>query len=76
MLFGRRNLRNESEAVVRAIQALAGSLGMHTVAEGIENMQQQQVVRELGCTLGQGYLYGRPLPELVACVDAVERLAS
>lgn len=67
--------RNESEAVVRAIQALAGSLGMHTVAEGIENMQQQQLVRELGCTLGQGYLYGRPLPELVGYVDELESLA-
>jgi diguanylate cyclase (GGDEF)-like protein len=66
--------RHESEAVVRAIQALSGSLGMHTVAEGIENLQQQQVVRELGCTLGQGYLYGRPLPELVEHVDRVERL--
>ncbi|MFZ5657331.1 MAG: putative bifunctional diguanylate cyclase/phosphodiesterase [Pseudomonadota bacterium] len=66
--------RHESEAVVRAIQALSGSLGMHTVAEGIENLQQQQVVSELGCTLGQGYLYGRPLPELVEQVDRVERL--
>lgn len=60
--------RNESEAVVRAIQALAGSLGMHTVAEGIENLRQQEAVRELGCTLGQGYLYGRPMPELVGQV--------
>jgi EAL domain-containing protein (putative c-di-GMP-specific phosphodiesterase class I) len=61
--------RNESEAVVRAIQALAGSLGIHTVAEGIENLHQQQVIRELGCSMGQGYLYGRPLPELVSCID-------
>ncbi|GAB2513902.1 bifunctional diguanylate cyclase/phosphodiesterase [Lysobacter humi (ex Lee et al. 2017)] len=67
--------RNESEAVVRAIQALAGSLGIHTVAEGIENLHQQQVVRELGCTLGQGYLYGRPLPELVNEVPALEVVA-
>lgn len=65
--------RVESEAVVRAIQALAGSLGIHTVAEGIENVHQQRVVRELGCTLGQGYYYGRPLPELVTgpCVMQV-----
>ena len=68
--------RLESEAVVRAIQALAGSLGIHTVAEGIENLHQQRVVRELGCTLGQGYLYGRPLPELVTSIDEVESLAS
>lgn len=67
--------RNESEAVVRAIQALAGSLGIHTVAEGIENAHQQQLVRELGCTLGQGYLYGRPMPELVSTIDVPEPLA-
>jgi diguanylate cyclase (GGDEF)-like protein len=66
--------RNESEAVVRAIQALAGSLGIHTVAEGIENLQQQQSLRELGCALGQGYLYGRPLPELVDTVDPMVSL--
>ena len=67
--------RVESEAVVRAIQALAGSLGIHTVAEGIENVHQQRMVRELGCTLGQGYLYGRPLPELVSVIEEVETLA-
>ncbi|HZX80217.1 MAG TPA: EAL domain-containing protein, partial [Lysobacter sp.] len=66
--------RIESEAVVRAIQALAGSLGIHTVAEGIENAHQQRMVRELGCTLGQGYLYGRPLPELVDDVTVLEPL--
>jgi diguanylate cyclase (GGDEF)-like protein len=66
--------RVESEAVVRAIQALAGSLGIHTVAEGIENAHQQRLVRELGCTLGQGYLYGRPLPELVEGVQVEEIL--
>ncbi|WP_133498402.1 bifunctional diguanylate cyclase/phosphodiesterase [Cognatilysobacter terrigena] len=66
--------RVESEAVVRAIQALAGSLGIHTVAEGIENLHQQRLVRELGCTLGQGYLYGRPMPELVSGIDAVASL--
>jgi EAL domain-containing protein (putative c-di-GMP-specific phosphodiesterase class I) len=32
-------------------------------------------VRELGCTLGQGYLYGRPLPELVENVELMESLA-
>jgi EAL domain-containing protein (putative c-di-GMP-specific phosphodiesterase class I) len=67
--------RMESEAVVRAIQALAGSLGIHTVAEGIENVHQQRLVRELGCTLGQGYLYGRPLPELVESVETMEIVA-
>ncbi|QWF15320.1 EAL domain-containing protein [Lysobacter capsici] len=52
--------RPESIAVVRAIQALAGTLGIHTIGEGVETHAQRLVLRELGCTYGQGYLFGRP----------------
>lgn len=45
------------EATVR----VAASLGMGTVAEGIETMAQAAVVRELGCQKGQGYLFSKPL---------------
>jgi diguanylate cyclase (GGDEF)-like protein len=48
--------------VVDAILRLAGSLGLTTVAEGIEQISQAERVRELGCELGQGYLFSRPLP--------------
>ncbi|WP_081974642.1 bifunctional diguanylate cyclase/phosphodiesterase [Novilysobacter arseniciresistens] len=51
---------NESVAVVRAIQALAGTLGIHTIGEGIETEQQLAVLSDLGCEHGQGYLLGRP----------------
>ena len=57
--------RPESVAVVRAIQALAGTLGIHTIGEGIENEAQCAALRELGCVHGQGYLFGRPEPEPV-----------
>lgn len=57
--------RPESVAVVRAIQALAGTLGIHTIGEGIENEAQRSALRELGCVHGQGYLFGRPAPEMV-----------
>jgi len=50
--------RPESVAVVRAIQALAGTLGIHTVGEGIETEAQREVLRELGCSHGQGFLFG------------------
>ena len=46
------------EATVR----VAASLGMNTVAEGIETEAQAAVVRELGCDKGQGYLFSKPLP--------------
>ncbi|MFC5594867.1 EAL domain-containing protein [Lysobacter niastensis] len=50
----------ESVAVVRAIQALAGTLGIHTIGEGVESEAQRNALRELGCTYGQGFLFGQP----------------
>ncbi|MDQ3039787.1 MAG: EAL domain-containing protein, partial [Pseudomonadota bacterium] len=54
--------RNESVAVIRAIVALAGSLGIEIIAEGVETMEQRERLRELGCTYAQGFLFGRPEP--------------
>jgi diguanylate cyclase (GGDEF)-like protein len=50
----------EAWAFARAIVALGRSLGLSTVAEGIETPQQLRVLRGLGCGLGQGYLFGKP----------------
>ncbi|GAB3754236.1 bifunctional diguanylate cyclase/phosphodiesterase [Lysobacter olei] len=52
--------RPESEAVIRAIQALAGTLGIHTIGEGIEQGSQRDFLRDLGCSQGQGFLFGAP----------------
>ena len=57
--------RMESVAVVRAIQALAGTLGIHTIGEGVETEDQRDALTELGCVYGQGYLLGQPAPEPV-----------
>lgn len=48
-------------AIVRAVLALAASLDIATVAEGIEDDAQLSVLAGLGCMLGQGYLFARPL---------------
>lgn len=53
---------NSSLAVLRSVVALAKSLGITTVAEGIENKEQLQRVREEGCTEAQGFYVGRPMP--------------
>jgi diguanylate cyclase (GGDEF)-like protein len=52
--------RAESLALVRAILALAGTLGIDTIGEGIETVVQRDTLNELGCLFGQGYLFGMP----------------
>jgi diguanylate cyclase (GGDEF)-like protein/PAS domain S-box-containing protein len=49
-------------AIVSAIIQLAHSLGVQPLAEGIETREQLEFLIAHGCTLGQGYLLGRPLP--------------
>lgn len=58
----RPDLTGSSSAVVRAILALAGSLGMEVIAEGIETEVQRDALRELKCRVGQGFLFARPRP--------------
>ncbi|SFD67113.1 putative bifunctional diguanylate cyclase/phosphodiesterase [Massilia yuzhufengensis] len=48
--------------LIEATVKVAQSLGMKTVAEGIETQSQADVVRAQGCAKGQGYFYSRPLP--------------
>ena len=52
----------EMLAIVEAVIQLARSLSIEVVAEGIETEGQRQRLAELGCPLGQGYLFGRPVP--------------
>ena len=48
-------------ALVRAMIAMAHSLGLSVVAEGIENERQRDYLTDLGCEHGQGYLFSRPV---------------
>jgi predicted signal transduction protein with EAL and GGDEF domain len=50
----------ESLAIVHAIVALAGGLGVETTAEGVETQTEAKVMRLLGCTQLQGFYFGRP----------------
>jgi diguanylate cyclase (GGDEF)-like protein len=54
--------QKEPVAIIRAVVALAQSLGMATTAEGVETEEEHRLIQELGCTKVQGYYFGRPLP--------------
>ncbi|MGV3592846.1 MAG: EAL domain-containing response regulator [Gammaproteobacteria bacterium] len=51
----------ESRAVIKSVVSLGMSLGLIVTAEGIEDEDTQQFLRNIGCTLAQGYLFARPL---------------
>jgi sensor c-di-GMP phosphodiesterase-like protein len=47
--------------VIQAAVGIAASLGLETVAEGVEQFAQTKVLHDLGCDLGQGFLFARPV---------------
>ncbi|NJK45521.1 MAG: EAL domain-containing protein [Pleurocapsa sp. SU_196_0] len=53
---------HDTTPLVQAVVALAHTLGMEVVAEGIETTAQLETLRALRCEMGQGYLLGRPVP--------------
>ncbi|SDU88664.1 PAS domain S-box protein [Pseudomonas mucidolens] len=52
---------NDAE-IIRAILAMARSLNLEVIAEGVETLEQLEFLQKLGCYLYQGYLHSRPLP--------------
>lgn len=52
---------NEDAAIISAILALSKTLGLNVVAEGVETLEQQEILTDLGCTVLQGYLFGKPM---------------
>ena len=64
------------KGIVEAVLALAQTLGLEVIAEGVETFQQEEYLRARGCEEAQGYRYARPMParmfraELLATHDA------
>jgi diguanylate cyclase (GGDEF)-like protein len=56
----------KSDAIIRAVSEMATTFGMQIVAEGIETVEQVELVRRAGCTLGQGYYFSRAVPDYLA----------
>jgi EAL domain-containing protein (putative c-di-GMP-specific phosphodiesterase class I)/FixJ family two-component response regulator len=52
---------DESRAVIRSIVELGHSLGLRATAEGVEDLDTMEYLKEIGCDLAQGYLMSRPL---------------
>ena len=57
---GAASSTNRNAAIIRAIVTLAETLGMDTCAEGVETHDDLQLIRELGVSMVQGYIFGRP----------------
>jgi EAL domain-containing protein (putative c-di-GMP-specific phosphodiesterase class I)/CheY-like chemotaxis protein len=51
-----------SRAVIESSLEIAQKLGIDAVAEGVENANEARLLRDLGCRMGQGYYFGRPVP--------------
>ena len=66
--------RNASDAAIaRSILSLGSELGLAVVAEGIENLGQQRALQDLGCSMGQGFLFGGPTPAAAVPLDRALR---
>ena len=68
---GAASTTNRNAAIIRAIVTLAETLGMDTCAEGVETHDDLQLIRELGVSMVQGYIFGKPSP-----ADTARQLAN
>ena len=59
---GAASATNRNAAIIRAIVTLAETLGMDTCAEGVETHDDLQLIRELGVSMVQGFIFGQPSP--------------
>ena len=63
----------ESMAIVRAVTTLAGALSVPVCVEGIEGELSHSLVLQLGCQVGQGWYFGKPMPAEYAARLLAER---
>ena len=60
-------LDQDDATIVKTILAMAQALNLRVIAEGVETKEQYDLLAELGCAEGQGYLFARPMP----CEDLI-----
>ena len=65
---------DEAQFILDAVLELSEHLGLDVVVEGIEEQSQVMRLLEMGCRVGQGYLFSRPKPAAEALADAQFRL--
>lgn len=56
------NSDRDDQVIVAGLAHLAADLGLDCIAEGVEHTAQADLLRRLGCTAAQGFLYGAPMP--------------
>ena len=68
----------ESRQIIKTMMALARGLHMKVIAEGIENREQSVELQRLGCSLGQGYFFSKPLaaPDALALLKSAQPAAT
>lgn len=70
------DIDGDAATIVRGVVRLAQSLGLDTVAEGVERPVQEQMLHALGCDVVQGWLYAKPAEDLAATVAQAEAAAA
>ena len=56
-----RNEDRQNWLIVRSVVQLARSLGLEIIAEGVETLESMRLLRDIGCHIGQGYYFSRPM---------------
>ena len=67
---------DDGSVLLRSIVDLGRALGLQVVAEGVDTEERRQSLREMGCPLGQGFLFAEPLPADEVLPMLTRRLAS
>ena len=57
-----RNFNVRSQEIVKSVVDMAKRIGVHTLAEGVETLEQLEFLRNIGCEKAQGYYIGKPMP--------------
>ena len=61
-MFFRKDLSRREKVIISNVIHMAKQLDIQVISEGIETMEHELFLKEIGCDLAQGYRYGRPAP--------------